>query len=294
MLHIERAEVPMKDFEELMACSPSSPFCLFTYYCLNLGDHIQTLALLQHVTPRTLLPRDHLTAQEDLFLLANGWLTVGKLPSREDFRDIKYVGVHLAPHCRDLTAVNAMKDCGVIGCRDTVTVDFLEANGVETYLTGCATLTFPRYTGKREGIYCVDVSDEIKEKTLQFYKEPIFVSHDLEDLSLDQAKDGILTDQYRRAYALLTKYMKAELVISSRVHATLPCIAFGTPVIYVGVPKSMDDRVSVLDGMKVQTINGASGSLSQHLRKPLPIDASLKRERYLQFLQRCVSNALKG
>lgn len=289
-----RADVPMKDFEELMARSPSSPFCLFTYYCLNLGDHIQTLALLQHVTARTLLPRDHLTAQKDLCLLANGWLTVGKLPSKEDFRDIKYVGVHLAPHCRDLTAVNAMKDCGVIGCRDSVTVDFLARNGVSTYLTGCATLTFPRYMGKREGIYCVDVSDEIKEKVVQFYKEPIFVSHDLDDLSLDQVNDDVITDQYRRVYALLTKYMKAELVISSRVHATLACIAFGTPVIYVGVPKSTDDRVSVLDGMRVKTVNGALGISSEDLRRPLPINASSSRERYLEFLRRCVSDALKG
>ena len=183
-----------------------------------------------------------------------------------------------------------MKDCGVIGCRDSVTADFLESNGVATYVTGCATLTFPRYTGKRgRGIYCVDVPDEIKEQVVQFYKEPIFVSHDLEDLSLDQANDDILTDQYRRAYAFLTKYMKAGFVISSRVHATLPCIAFGTPVIYVGAPKSVDDRVSILDGMMVKTLNGALGSSSRDLRKPLPIDASAYRERYLQFLQRCVS-----
>jgi hypothetical protein len=283
----------MKEFEELMELSPTSPFALFTYYCLNLGDHIQTLALLQHVMPRTLLQRDHLTAQKDLCLLANGWLTVGKLPSKENFRDIKYAGVHLAPHCRDLTAVNAMKDCGVIGCRDSVTADFLAANGVATYLTGCATLTFPRYTGKREGIYCVDVADEIKEKVVQLYKEPIFVSHDLEDLSLEQADDDTLADQYRRAYALLTKYMKAELVVSSRVHATLPCIAFGTPVIYAGVPKTVDDRASVLDGMGVQTVNGACGSLSRVLRKPLPIDGSPYKERYLQFLRRCMSDALR-
>jgi hypothetical protein len=181
-----------------------------------------------------------------------------------------------------------MKGCGVIGCRDSVTADFLAANGVATCLTGCATLTFPRYSGKREGIYCVDVSDEIKEKVVRLYKEPIFVSHDLEDLSLDQADEATLANQYRRAYALLRKYMKAELVVSSRVHATLPCIAFGTPVIYVGVPKSTDDRVSVLDGLEVKSVNGAS---SRDLRIPVPGDASAVRERYLEFLGRCVADA---
>ena len=37
----------MKSFEELMTLSPTSPYGVYTYYCDNLGDHIQTLALLQ-------------------------------------------------------------------------------------------------------------------------------------------------------------------------------------------------------------------------------------------------------
>src|SRR5713101_7582806 len=86
----------LKTFEELMAFSPSSPFGMFSYYCDNLGDHIQTLALLQHVTPAALLPRDHLTPRSDLTLLANGWLSCGRLPGPRDFRDVKYIGVHLA------------------------------------------------------------------------------------------------------------------------------------------------------------------------------------------------------
>jgi len=279
-----RTDAPMKDFDELMELSPASPFAVFTYYCLNIGDHIQTLGLLQHVRARMMMPRDHLTPQKDLCLLANGWLSVGELPRKENFRDVKYAGVHLAPHCRDQTAVAAMKECGVIGCRDSVTEDFLRANGVATSLTGCATLAFPRYTGKREGVYGVDLPDEIKEQAVRLYREPMFVSHDLEDLSLEQADEDILRDQYRRAYALLMKYQKAELVITSRVHATLPCVAFGTPVIYAGVPKSVDDRVTVLDGLGVKTVNGSS----QDMRIPVPGDASATRERYLSFLKRCV------
>ncbi|HEY3302554.1 MAG TPA: polysaccharide pyruvyl transferase family protein [Candidatus Binatia bacterium] len=278
----------MKEFEELMDFSPSSPFALFTYYSDNLGDHIQTLALLQHVKAKKLLLRDHLTPHPDLCLLANGWLTVGELPNKKDFRDVKYVGVHLAPHCRSTEAVSAMKECGIIGCRDGVTFDFLERHGAPARLVGCATLTFPRYAGKRQGVYCVDVSDEIKETAMQIYKNPIFVSHDLGGLSLDEVDDDAITDQYRRAHSLLTAYMKAELVITSRVHTTLPCIAFGTPVTYVGVPKSVDDRVSVLDGLGVKTVNGAS---SRDLRIPVPGDASALSERYLEFLKRCMADA---
>jgi len=282
-----KSDPPMKEFEELMDLSPSSPFALFTYYSDNLGDHIQTLALLQHVKAKTLLFRDHLTPRTDLRLLANGWLTVGELPNRKEFRDVKYVGVHLAPHLRNRAAVNAMKECGIVGCRDSVTLDFLKRHGVAARLVGCATLTFPRYEGKRQGVFCVDVSDEIKEKAIAIYKDPVFVSQDLGRLSPDEVDDAAVTDQYRRAHRLLADYRKAELVITSRVHSTLPCVAFGTPVIYAGVPKSVDDRVSVLDGLGVKTVNGAS---SRDLTIPRRGDAAAIKERYLEFLKHCVAD----
>ena len=284
----------MKTFEELMATSPSSPFGLFTYYCDNLGDHIQTLALLQHVTPRTLLFRDHLAPNADLCLLANGWLADGPLPATSDFCHISYVGVHLAPHLRDAKSVAAMKECGVIGCRDTATAGFLSANGVPTNLCGCATLTFPAYSGKREGIFCVDVPDDVTEKVLRAYKDPVFVSHDIDHYSLEEVDDTAIMAQYRRAYALLMRYRSAELVITSRVHATLPCIAFGTPVIYVGLPKNPDDRVTVFDGMGVTAFDAAVATSTLELRIPVPINPVPLRERYLGFLQRCLADALEA
>ena len=90
----------MKSFEELMSLSPSSPFGVYTYYCDNLGDHIQTLALLQHVRPSKLLKRDRLTPHPDLCLVSNGWLTSGRFAQPSEFRGVKHVGVHLAPHVR--------------------------------------------------------------------------------------------------------------------------------------------------------------------------------------------------
>jgi hypothetical protein len=285
--------VAMKTFEELMTLSPDSPYCVFTYYCDNLGDHIQTLALLQHVTPGALLLRDHLTPHPDACLVANGWLTYGDMPNRNDFGDIRYAGVHLAPHCRNEGSVKALKECGTIGCRDSATMNFLSANGVSARLSGCATLTFPTYTGTRKGICCVDVSDEVREKVLQTYSDAIFLSHDLDPFELGDVDDNAIMEQYRQAYALLRRYMTAELVITSRVHATLPSIAFGTPAIYVGVPKEIDDRVTVLDGTGVRILDGERDFPSLDLSKPLPIDAAPFRERYLAFLRQSLGVALK-
>ena len=173
------------------------------------------------------------------------------------------------------------------------TLNFLTKNGVPSYLTRCATLTFPPYHGKREGVYCVDLyGDEVNEKVLKVYKDPIFASHDVPTLSLDEVNDDIIMNQYRNAYSLLMQYSKAELVITSRLHVTLPCLAFGTPVIYAGISSSLDDRVTVIDGMGVKILNGRVLSCipSLALRKPSKVDVSAFRERYLKFLQSCIRN----
>src|SRR5437867_12593877 len=113
----------LKTFEELMAFSPSSPFCMFSYYCDNLGDHIQTRALLQHVRPALLVPRDHLTPHPDLVLLANGWLSNGRLPEPPAFRDGEYVGGHLAVERRNRRDAPTRPPCRTAGGRALATGD---------------------------------------------------------------------------------------------------------------------------------------------------------------------------
>ena len=280
----------MKSFEELMSLSPISPYAVYSYYCDNLGDHIQTLALLQHIRPRKLLPRDHLTPHPDLFLISNGWLTSGRFAQPGEFRGIKHVGIHLAPHVRTPEMLGTLKPCGVIGCRDTVTAKFLSENGVPTHLTRCATLTFPTYEGRREGVYSVDLPPEMHERVARLYKDPVRLSHDLKPFTLDQVSDEAVHGQFRDAYSLLSKYRTAELVITTRVHATLPCIAFGTPVIYVGVLNEEDDRVSIFDGIGVRiATDEARRAADQAFQKPPAINAAPFRNEYMGFLGRCLN-----
>src|SRR5690606_30999823 len=40
-------------------------------------------------------------------------------------------------------------------------------------------------------------------------------------------------EKFKMAETLLKKYAKAKLVITSRIHCALPCLAMGTPVIFV-------------------------------------------------------------
>jgi hypothetical protein len=286
--------VPLKTCEELMTVSPSSPFCVFSYYCDNLGDHIQTLALLQHVTPAALLPRDHLTPRPDLCLLANGWLSNGRLPDTKDFLDVKYLGVHLAWERRNHRDAETVGRFGTVGCRDIATRDYLARCDIPAILTGCATSAFPFYRGIREGIYCVDVSDDLKEKAVQVFKDPIFVSHYVDPnyrwrYYPEEIDDTVVTEQFRRAYDLLDKYMRAELVITSRVHAALPSAAFGTPVLYAGVSEDVDDRVGVLNEGGIRRITHASELPAGGVRQRDPHHSSFLRNRFLEYLNRSIA-----
>lgn len=273
-----------------MTLSPSSPYCAFTYHSDNLGDHIQTLALLQHITPNLLVPRDYLIPHKDLCLIANGWLSLGELPKKEDFRSIKYAGVHIIPELRNIRTATAMMGCGVIGSRDPSTHKYLVSNGVPSRLTYCATLTFPLYAGVREGIYCIDVTDEVKEKAYKLGYDPQFETHDCPLIPPDEANSGVIMEQYRKAYSLLARYRKAELVITSRLHVTLPCLAFGTPVIYIGVSGKSDDRITILDRLGIKKFHWRVLKYlpTWALRKPKAIDISKIRENYISFLQEAI------
>lgn len=115
-----------------------------------------------------------------------------------------------------------------IGCRDAYTAEGLAKKGVKTYLNGCMTLTLDakREDKMRSEIYCIDVPDE-------FYS---YIPNDMRS----NIKKGthiyssVKTDTDEFAQNLLEEYAdRAKLVITSRMHAAIPCYAVGIPVIFV-------------------------------------------------------------
>ena len=58
-----------------------------------------------------------------------------------------------------------------------------------------------------------------------------------------------VADYENYAKKVLEKYYnEAKLVITSRIHSAMPCIAMGIPVIFIH-PKLKDSRLDVLDGI---------------------------------------------
>jgi len=238
----------------------------------NVGDNIQSLAAKQFL-PKvdSFLDRERLAEYkgEKIKLIMNGWFTHNLndwLPSDD------IIPLFVSFHVNDSAAKFILNEKGVsylkkhepIGCRDQFTVDLLKDKGVAAYFTGCLTLTLDSYSTENsmrdDEIYIVDVLHSyptskkmmhslssfgryiISGKIFQLGKRRKhinkIISNDLLSVAnyIDQEPPvGNLTneDKFEFAEDLLKKYSKAKLVITSRIHCALPCLAMGTPVIFV-------------------------------------------------------------
>ena len=172
-----------------------------------------------------------------------------------------------------------LKQFPTIGCRDRGTVKELNKLQINAYLSGCFTLTLEPFEDviAHEKIVLTDLSKEvvtfIKRRTL---KEVVEVSHDnkvakMPPEAVEYAKthaktDAIVTSHlptvpdkayrgshyqgnwnFRRALAegLLKFYQGASLVVTSRLHTALPCLALGTPILFIKDAADLQDyRIS--------------------------------------------------
>ncbi len=238
----------------------------------NVGDNIQSLAAKQYL-PRVdeFINREELADYKGgpTKVIMNGWFTHNIhnwVPS--DDIDPLFVSFHInntaAPHMLSEKGIAYLKKHQPIGCRDQFSADTLKAKGIDAYFTGCLTLTLDTYkvddSLRGDDIYIVDplYSYPSWEKVTYNYKRFLrsiqngkifklgdkkkhlerFIDADLLKSAIyvnQEPPAGKYTDAEKFAMAedLLHKYAKAKLVITSRIHCALPCLAMGTPVIFV-------------------------------------------------------------
>ncbi len=238
----------------------------------NVGDNIQSLAAKQFL-PKvdTLLNRERLGeySGDPIKLIMNGWFTHNThhwVPS-DDILPL-FVSFHMnntaAPAMLSEKGIAYLKKHEPIGCRDQFTADTLKAKGIEAHFTGCLTLTLDSYkvedSERGNDIYIVDPlysyprPERIFYNTKQTIKNILngsafqlgkkkkhlknFVSKEVLDTAVfinQEPPSNTYTDDQKFAMAeeLLGKYARAKLVITSRIHCALPCLALGTPVIFV-------------------------------------------------------------
>ncbi|MGI9297601.1 MAG: polysaccharide pyruvyl transferase family protein [Gammaproteobacteria bacterium] len=211
----------------------------------NFGDEIQSIAAAR-LLPRVdlAIPREGLRAfhsDEPVVLVMNGWMHSGmQFPPGECITPF-YIGFHISKKSQRFfttpEAVSHFRKHSPIGCRDRGTVDILQQAGVDAFYSKCLTLTLPKRESAnvRGGVAFVDIFHEkrinkrrirriIGEKCLAV--QTVGHSHHC-DIAGYAAKTAL-------AESLLSEYAAAELVVTSRLHCALPCVAMGVPVLYFG------------------------------------------------------------
>lgn len=221
----------------------------------NLGDLFQTVAISRWLPPALGVVRTQCEPKvTDVPFIVNGFF---RATLENQGENVLFAGLHIDGNVpvEPFVPWLLMSSYPVIGVRDPAVKHRLWQYGLPVDMVGCATLTLDRYEGPRSGVYAVDC---------QAPGEP--VSHII-------AVDMPLRTRWDLALKRLELYRTAELVYTSKMHAMLPCLAFGTPVCYV--PEGIYDssRLSLLEdlGVKPRTVT--------------TLDVTPARSRFLRFLR---------
>ncbi|HEX9980736.1 MAG TPA: polysaccharide pyruvyl transferase family protein [Flavobacterium sp.] len=238
----------------------------------NVGDNVQSLAAKQYLPQvDALINREELADYHGgkTKLIMNGWFThnIHNWVPGDDI-DPLFVSFHInntaAPHMLSEKGIAYLKKHEPIGCRDQFSADTLKAKGIDAYFTGCLTLTLDNYkvddSQRSDDIYIVDplysypTWEKVTYSAKRFVKSiqngnlfklgdrqkhlRNFIDADLLKTAKyvnQEPPANTYTDEQKFAMAddILRKYAKAKLVITSRIHCALPCLAMGTPVIFV-------------------------------------------------------------
>lgn len=255
-------------------------------YSTNLGDEIQTLSATQFLPRVDhLIERDRLhwyRESEPAFVIFNGWFIQQPFwPPPESLSPL-FVSFHAArPEALiSQTSASYFKRHEPIGCRSMATVDAFRKFGVKAYFSGCLTLTLQRRdVESTDHTYVVDL-DPVFEDLIPdvIRRNAIRISHEFPtaevpllqrarwnaaELSLrgiqkwDRARPVLggtakklnevrHTFRSTKAQDLLATYSSAKLVLTSRLHCALPCLAMGTPVILLRQGIESDPRFAGL------------------------------------------------
>jgi hypothetical protein len=266
-------------------------YALLKYDCVNIGDEIQSLAALRFL-PRVdkLLDRDRPNSwqiNEPTRVIMNGWFKrfPEDWPLRNRLVQPLLVSMHLsAEHGSSLKellddkALTFYKENAPVGCRDRTTQALLSSRGVPAYFSGCLTLTLQKRTvGTRDTIVLVDVPRSMRDYIPLSYRGEVIATTHCTNVK----------QRFSTAASLLDLYSTARLVLTSRLHCAMPCLAFGTPVLLIR--DSFDDVR--FDGLKelcqcATTAEIVSGKKTINCETPLP-DASSVRSLQSLLIARC-------
>ncbi len=224
-------------------------FGYISHSTVNIGDDIQSIAAKQFL-PADAVPVDRefiseFASPSPVKVAVNGWF----MHQRGAYWDLPvpppekswppapavdpfFLSLHLTstfhPTVFSQAGIEYLKAHAPIGARDFYTLDELRRRDIPAYFSGCLTMTLRRPPLTRNDvIYLVDLDEQSIADITQRVRSPIaVVTHGKSILPH-------LAPAHRLQYAeyLLGLYRRAKCVVTTRLHAALPCLALGTPVL---------------------------------------------------------------
>ncbi len=239
----------------------------------NLGDDI-----LSYASERFLPSVDYILDREnlDIFVpddnervavIMNGWYLHNKShwpPS--PFLYPFFIGIHFSDNnlmgIKDEFLDGLGRDYLIkyqpIGCRDSSTLKKMNERSISAYFSGCLTLTLNRFEGvEYSGKYfMVDVPADVTSKVIsEVGSEAVeVVTH---NVSAEAGRPNMSWENRRRQVETrLKKYQSAKLVITTRLHCALPCLALGIPVLLLtekndDIQARMSDYMDMLNNCQI-------------------------------------------
>lgn len=213
---------------------------------VNIGDYIQSLAALQYL-PKNCIPiligREAIQYYygKKIKLILNGWF---KIQEGNKFTSDQIEPLYISFHINDINIndknmINHLKKYQPIGCRDFHTFRLLLNYNINAYFSSCLTTTLDINYLKKKNMrnqeiifvdfnfgYLPEADNFIKNMTSYNFSKITLLTHQY-STSLTHFERFLIADK------LLKKYSNAKLLITTRIHAALPCLALRTPVILV-------------------------------------------------------------
>ena len=215
----------------------------------NIGDDIQTFAqerFIPHVD--YLIDRENLESfipekKEKVKVIMNAWYIHDKFNfDISPYIEPLYISMFLKkfPYQAGITIgsdylnkniLESFKKYSPVGARDIHTKNLLDKLGIESYFSGCMTLTINKFSDVEKKDYIVVVG--LNDKEIDYIKKKTNreVINFIQDIDKGSFANESWEARRKRVIDTLKLYQGAHLVITTKLHCSLPCLALGTSVL---------------------------------------------------------------
>ena len=301
-------------------------YALLTYKAhpeYNVGDYIQSLAAAQFLpSVDKYINREKLSSYNDeqVKMILNGWfmhLPENWPPSNkiEPLLTSFHLNCQVKEKLLSPNNIHWFHQHAPVGCRDIYTYNLMQEAGIDSYLSGCLTSTLVnKWNYRTEDVIFSDVLFRVpdwspKNSSAREWIQSIFTggftAASQRQKLLTKLFDTNLTNKAihlhhyhtarhteRQRFAMaedfLKKFATAKLVVTSRLHCAIPCLAFNTPVIFVNCGFHRDYDACRMEGVcdLFNTISiDREGKITANFNMPEKITEDFKIANPQTFMQ---------